>query len=349
MSCTFFFGSSSWKGSTLFFCFWVRSSPLVSRLLHPHLLPLTPAPLQAGFPGLCQHAEWGGVLRPSWTRCPAAPHSSVSGPVEKCPPAADWERSAARQSVCSPACVCDPSHPVYLCDNIWLRLNFFFPFPLILCLCGYQLPWCWASHVLSRSGCEAGLRGGPAAHPALPPRRARWWSQDQRTLQDTADHSQWGGGEQRVGAVCCGASSADLVFPKEDGVCSDRFAVICWWPTYIFECFSPDKAFKWLHICSPLIKMQSHSGWGVAGAPPSHKCPRAVCFACVHRPPWPPQCCFTEHANVTQYLDRLSFILKHKDMLCRLDAGSERGAFSPHHLPVHVSSDDLMFCLFSLF
>lgn len=148
----FFFGSSSWKGSTLFFCFWVRSSPLVSQLLHPHLIPLTPAPLQAGFPGLCQHAEWGGVLRPSWTRCPAAPHSSVSGPVEKCPPAADWEQSAARQTVCSPACVCDPSHPVYLCDNVWLRLNFFLPFPpptlfvwvLVALMLGEPRPlWIW--------------------------------------------------------------------------------------------------------------------------------------------------------------------------------------------------------------
>ena len=62
-------------------------------------------PLQAGFPRLCQHAEWGGGPLPWWTPCPAAPHSGVGRPVEKCPPAADGERSAARESVGSPACV----------------------------------------------------------------------------------------------------------------------------------------------------------------------------------------------------------------------------------------------------
>lgn len=68
-------------------------------------VPLPPPPphLQAGW--LCQHAEWGGVPRPSWTRCPAALHSGVGGPVEKCPSAAGRERSAARETVWSPACV----------------------------------------------------------------------------------------------------------------------------------------------------------------------------------------------------------------------------------------------------
>lgn len=71
--------------------------------------------------------------------------------------------------------VCDPDRhyqPVYLCDNICLRLINFFPFLLLLCLFGYQL----SCHVLSGSGCETGLRGGPATHAALPPRWVRWRS-----------------------------------------------------------------------------------------------------------------------------------------------------------------------------
>lgn len=66
---------------------------------------LTSFPLQAGSPGLCQHAGWGGAPRPPRTRCPAAAHSGVGGPPEKRPAAADGERSAGRQTVCSPACV----------------------------------------------------------------------------------------------------------------------------------------------------------------------------------------------------------------------------------------------------
>lgn len=86
-----FFPALAEKGLLSHFCFWERSSPPPP----PHL--------QAGW--LCQHAEWGGVPRPSWTRCPAALHSGVGGPVEKCPSAAGRERSAARETVWSPACV----------------------------------------------------------------------------------------------------------------------------------------------------------------------------------------------------------------------------------------------------
>lgn len=91
-------------------------------------------PLQAGFPGLCQHAEWGGVPRPSWTRCPAAPHSGVGGPFEECPSAADWERSAAWESVWSPACVWSR-----LCTSVTIFILASTPSSLsssCFCLCG---------------------------------------------------------------------------------------------------------------------------------------------------------------------------------------------------------------------
>lgn len=88
-------------------CTFVSESVPHSTSPTPTSSPPSPhsRPLQAGFPGLCQHAEWGGVPRPSWTRCPAAPHSGVGGPVEKCPSAADGERSTAPETVGSPACV----------------------------------------------------------------------------------------------------------------------------------------------------------------------------------------------------------------------------------------------------
>lgn len=138
---------------------------------------------------------------------------------------ASWEvpfysRLAAECSLrkCRVTCMC-VIHPltIRLCVHVAILVctsTSSSLFLLLLCAHGHQLPWCWASRILSGPGCEAGIWGRSAAHPALPPYGVRWQSQDQRTLQDPADHSQWDGGEQRVGPVCCGysVSSADETF-----------------------------------------------------------------------------------------------------------------------------------------
>lgn len=88
-----------------------------------------PHPLQAGFPGLCQHAERGGLHR--WTRRPAAPHPGVGGAAEKRPPAADGQRPAARESVRSPARACPPPPtpppPAWFTCAMTFDLTFCFP------------------------------------------------------------------------------------------------------------------------------------------------------------------------------------------------------------------------------
>ncbi len=62
-------------------------------------------------------------------------------------------------------------------------------------------------------------------------------------------------------------------------------------------------------------------------------------FACVHLSSWPPQCCFTEHANMAHYLDCCGCTLKHKDIYCERQAGTEKRT-QQQQIKVHIT------CLF---